>query len=248
MELHLRQYDCGPCPYLEGRLWRIEQFSTPCLDPGLYESLLGLGFRRSGMSFYRNTCDSCGLCIPIRLDTTAFRPSKTMRRLGRANADISVALVDGTAVGEGGDERFGLYRRYTDARHREEGEAPADPASYASFLVRSPCGPTKVSEYRLPDGRLAATGYLDLLPDGLSSVYFAFDPDFGKRSLGVWSVQRELELAASLGLRWYYLGFWVPGSRKMDYKARFTPFEYAKDGAWHPVPDRDAALLALGVA
>lgn len=84
-----------------------------------------------------------------------------------------------------------------------------------------------LAEYRDPAGRLLALGFLDILPAGLSSVYFAWEPEAQKRSLGSFSIIAETRLAASMGLGWYYLGFWVPGARRMDYKADFSPFELA---------------------
>lgn len=244
MDLYLEALDCGPCPYLGDRTWRIEQFSAATLDPSVYERLLAQGFRRSGMSFYRNVCPGCDLCVPIRLDTSTYRPSRSLRHLDRLNADLRLSLVGADLAAE----RFELYRNYTETRHGEDGKPPATIRSYASFLIASPLASTRITEYRDGEGRLVATGYLDVLPEGLSSVYFAFDPAEARRSVGTWSVLRELRLAAELGKKWYYLGFWVPGSRKMDYKARFAPFEYARGGTWIMTSDREAAMAALGVA
>lgn len=201
------------------------------------------------MSFYRNLCSACRLCVPIRLDAETFVPSKSQRRLERVNADLSVELLPVQAT----EERFELYESYRRARHAkaEAAPGPADPgafASYSSFLLESPLPTTMITDYRLPDGKLAATGYVDVLPEGLSSVYFAFDPGLSARSIGTWSVLRELRLARTMGKRWYYLGFWVPGSPKMDYKARFEPFEYALDGSWSGPVSRKEALLAMGAA
>jgi arginine-tRNA-protein transferase len=244
MELYLRSLDCGPCPYLEDRQWQIEEFSAERLAPSIYEALLAEGFRRSGSSFYRNRCPGCELCVPIRLDAQSFRPSRSQRRLARVNSDL--AFSQARSSFERG--RFELYRRYAQARHGD-GQAPEEAMeSYRQFLLQDPLDAGLITEFRLPDGSLVANGYLDILPGGLSSVYFAFEPDHSRRSLGTWSVLRELEYAASLGKRWYYLGFWVPGSGKMDYKARFTPFEFARDGVWRRADSRAEALEALGVA
>lgn len=244
MKLLLSQIDCGPCPYLEARDWRISEFSVNRLAPAIYETLLVDGFRRSGSTFYKNRCQSCSRCIPIRLDAQNFENSKTLRRLARLNADVELKLT----LPDFSQERYELYIRYKKERHSSPEDRPDSPASYSAFLLSSPLASTMITEYRLPDGRLAATGYIDILPDGISSVYFAFEPELAKRSLGLWSVSRELELARSLGKRWYYLGFWVPGSRKMDYKARFKPFEYASGGQWHFASDRDAAMAEIGAA
>ncbi len=238
--------DLGPCPYLEGRSWRAQEFGAASMPGEVYEALLVQGFRRSGLLFYKPVCTACARCVPLRLDAERFEPSPSQRRLVRRNSDVRVELSEGGFS----EERFSLYRRYLRARHGgEEEDEEAARRAYVEFLVESPLrGPgagSAVAEYRLADGRLIATGYIDLLPAGLSSVYFAFDPDESRRSLGTWSVLRELALALSLGRRYYYLGFWVPGSRKMDYKAWFRPFEYAQGGRWMVAEDAAAAFAAL---
>jgi arginyl-tRNA--protein-N-Asp/Glu arginylyltransferase len=154
------------------------------------------------------------------------------------------------------EERYELYLRYLRAKHGAgEGPDPLRRASYASFLLGGALRDERgrpaaaIVEYRRAgSGRLLANGYVDILPGGLSSVYFAFDPSESRRSLGTWSVAKELELAKALGKRFYYLGFWVPGSPKMDYKAGFRPFEYASSGAWLPARDRGEAAAAVGAA
>ncbi|HUW41352.1 MAG TPA: arginyltransferase [Rectinemataceae bacterium] len=242
MRVIVREMEYGPCPYLEGRVWRVEEFSAPEFDPAVYESLLASGWRRSGHSFYRSLCPGCESCTPLRLDVRSFEPSRSQRRLLRLNADLALELLPPTFS----EERYDLYRRYLRFQHGERGE-PSDEAraSYSSFLLAGPFDTTAVAEYRDSGGRLLATGYVDILPDGLSSVYFAFDPEAARRSLGTWSVLRETRLAAELGKRYYYLGFWVPGAAKMDYKANFTPFETASRGRWTLRGGRDEALAEL---
>jgi arginine-tRNA-protein transferase len=249
MKVELRASDYGPCPYLPGRRWSVQEFSARFLEPADYERLLASGWRRSGFTFYRDACPGCSLCVPLRLDSRSFAPTRSQRRLGRVNADLGSRLV---AAGFS-EERYALYRAYVKARHGSpEGEDEgAARAAYSAFLLEGPLGSTGIVEYRDGSGRLLATGYVDVLPGGLSSVYFAFDPRDSRRSLGTWSVLRELELARELGLAdgsgatHYYLGFWVPGSPKMDYKASFRPFELARGGQWLPAADRSAALRAL---
>ncbi len=244
MESYLRELDCGPCPYLEDKEWMVEEFRASSFPPGLYEDLLGEGFRRSGMTFYHNRCEGCTRCVPIRLNAATWRPTKTLLRLDRLNADVSVSLC----ASEFSEERYLLYANYTMTRH-DPGKIRGDSrASYISFLISSPLSTTMITDYRLKDGRLVANGYLDVLQNGISSIYFAFDPAFSKRSLGVWSVKRELELGQSLGKSFYYLGFWVAGSPKMDYKARYHPFEYARGGIWLEAADREAAMASMGAA
>jgi arginine-tRNA-protein transferase len=220
------RYEWGPCPYGAGRAHVVSAFSCERINEGLYETALADGWRRSGRVFYRNRCEGCDACVPIRVDALNVRPSKSQRRAARANADLSVSL----GRLEFTEEDYSLFRRYLAARHPED-VGSLDEAGYrASYIESSVEG--RIARYRKPDGSLVALGFLDALVDGLSSVYFAFDPDESARSLGVFSVLAECAIARSLGMRWYYLGFHVAGCRKMAYKASFAPHETARAGVW----------------
>lgn len=230
----------GPCPYLDGKgPWATSYFLAESFDPGAYESMLELGWRRSGTIIYRNECSACSQCIPLRVDAPGFLPSPSQRRCERRNADIRLEI----SPLEYREDRFRLYRRYVLSRHGgDEDDQGENRGAYARFLLESPLPGAIADYYALRSGEtvLVGNGYLDVLPDGLSSVYFAFDPEWAKRSLGVYSAIREIGLCAELGKRWYYLGFWVPGSRKMDYKSRYRPHQIAPGGSWiDPPPARD---------
>lgn len=222
----------GPCPYLEGKgPWETTYFLADSFDPGAYETMLESGWRRSGAVFYRNECAGCSLCIPMRVGASAFEPSPSQKRCARRNADIELEL----SPLEFREDRYRLYRRYLEARHApESGPEGTERNAYARFLLETSV-PGAITDYYLrSEGRriLVGNGYLDVLPNGLSSVYYAFDPEHCRRSLGVFSVLREIGLCADMGKQWYYLGFWVPGARKMAYKARFKPHQTAPAGSW----------------
>jgi leucyl-tRNA---protein transferase len=221
----------GPCPYLADRgpwvCWNIE---AEAVSPAWYEEALESGWRRSGSLFYKNACPGCRSCVPIRIGTATFKPSPSQRKVLERNADLRIEL----SRGEYREDRFLLYSRYSAARHGGGEESGDGREAYRRFLIESPV-PTLITDYYFdgPDGpRLVGNGYLDELPAGLSSVYFAFDPNFSKRSLGVFSVLAELDLCREMEKSWYYLGFWVEGSKKMAYKARYRPHELAPDGRW----------------
>lgn len=237
MSIPLRELTYGPCPYLDGGpAWRVAEFSLRELPPAAYEGLLARGFRRSGTSFYRTICEGCDRCIPIRIDADRFTPTKSQRRVARVNRDTVVSYDPrGSGFRE---DRYRMYESYCRNRHGKGPDPAGGALSYYAFLVDSPLGAVAVTEYSVPSGegrRLAGNGYLDILPNGLSSIYFVWAAEARKRSLGTYSVLREVELCRTLGKRWYYLGFWVPGSRSMDYKADFGPAEIAREGGWIPL-------------
>ena len=212
-----------PCPYLPGKTWKTRYFTAEVFPGDLYEELLGQGFRRSGGVFYRNHCPGCDECRQIRIPVTDFIPSKSQRRVCRRNEDLDLRLEP---VGFSA-EILSLFRRYQKSRHSKAEKADGD---FRRLFCRSPLD-TRMSLY-LDGDRILGVGWLDFLPRGLSSVYFVFDPEAAHRSLGIFSVLREIELARSLGLSWYYLGFVVQGSPKMAYKGAFLPLERLVRGEW----------------
>ena len=194
-------------------------------DYYIYENLLAQGWRRSGHLLYCYQCPGCNRCISIRIPTNIFVPSKSLSRIIKKNRDISVSLLNASYS----DERFSLYEKYVTVRHFESAVRDAEMEHRLAFLEMTAGLKARIIEYRDQAGILLAEGFVDILPDGISSVYFAFAPDASWRSLGRFSINAEIQISKQLQKSFYYLGFWVPGSGKMDYKADFTPFELAVD-------------------
>ena len=209
-----------PCPYRPGNR-SAGEFVIAAAQFSRYEELLASGWRRSGLTLYRYRCEGCAACVPLRLRADRLTQGKRAKRLARLNADLSLALAPPAFS----DERFALYSAYVLGRHGGSEEGLEE--SFAA-LIAAPMA--ALSEYRDSGGKLLALGFVDVLPGGLSSVYFAFDPAASRRSLGSYSVYAESAAGLALGKPYYYIGFWVPGSPSMDYKASFHPFELALGG------------------
>ena len=207
----------APCPYLPGLQARSEIYAVEQLNGEVYERLLARGFRRSGRIVYRPRCRACRECRSIRIVADQFVPSRSMRRVWRRNADVSVDL----GKPEPSNEKFELFCRYLDSQHDETMDRSYE--SFRDFLYDSPID-TLEFHYRLGD-RLIGVGLADRWSAGLSSVYMYFDPGVSERSLGTFSVLWEVGFCRSEGLPYYYLGYYVAGSGKMAYKARFRPNE-----------------------
>jgi arginine-tRNA-protein transferase len=224
MRVQLFRINHGDCPYLPDRTWVTHTFQAGNLSESLYESMISQGWRRSGTAFYQNHCPGCNLCIPIRVPTDRFQLSKSQRRVIKRNSDVEVRM----SPLEDEAEAYELYRLYNTTRHGKD--ETASRSGFRSFLFDSPIE-TRMMRYTVGE-RLIGIGWVDVLPNGLSSVYFVFDPAESARSLGQFSAMKEIETAASMGKSWLYLGFYVPGCDKMSYKRRFRPFQLLENGHW----------------
>ena len=233
-----------PCPYLPGRDERKVFTTLRGRDAATVNDELSLrGFRRSQSVAYRPSCPTCASCLSTRIPVAAFQPSRTQRRIARANGDLARRACAPWAT----EEQYGLFRRYLDARHADGGMAEMDAGEFAAMIEETPVR-TRVVEYHdvaAPRGRsLRAACLTDVTGDGLSMVYSFFDPDAPQRSLGAYMILDHIEIAREAGLPYVYLGYWVPGSPKMDYKAAFRPFEVYLRGRWRLMQDAAEATAA----
>lgn len=214
------------CGYLPGRSSRNAYIDPDfALNAQRYGWLLEQGFRRSGAHVYRPYCQHCRACIPARVPVALFERNRAQRRCEARNADVEV-LVSRRLT----DEHFALYRRYLLARHADGGMDANNREGFHSFLD-CPWGEVRFWELRAA-GQLLAVAVVDETPRGLSAVYTFFDPAQSERSLGTLAVLRQIQAARERNLGYVYLGYWVPGSRKMDYKRNFRPLEILTTKGW----------------
>ncbi|WP_296820647.1 arginyltransferase [Brevundimonas sp.] len=227
----------SPCPYLPGKFERKVFAHLPMSDGALVnDSLTQVGFRRSQNIAYRPACEACDSCLSARIPVADFVFSRSQRKILNRNADLTRTLVEAEATAE----QFELLQRYLHARHPNGGMNEMGWLDYVA-MVEDTAVRTHVIEYRQPEphgpGRLVACILVDLLSDGLSLVYSFFDPTQPRRSLGQFIVLDHLRQAQTVGLEHVYLGYWVQGSPKMDYKSRFRPLEVLRPEGWTRVTD-----------
>jgi leucyl-tRNA---protein transferase len=223
------------CPYLPGRYSIYEEYYVHHLRPEMYGKLLSMGFRRSGHIVYRPQCLSCSECRQMRIPVELFRPGRSMKRVLKRGSDVQAGIF----MPEFSDEKYDLFKRYLN--HYHDATMSRDLMSFVSFLYDSPAETYEITYSRA--GRTIGVSIVDIVPDGLSSVYMYFDPEFGKLSPGTLSIMREIALCRELQLPYYYLGFIVAGSRTMNYKARFKPHEIlSAPGKWEMMADKGANI------
>lgn len=224
----------SPCPYLPGRRERKVFTALDGADAApLHDVLTNAGFRRSQNIAYRPSCEGCGACVSARVPVEAFAFNRRWRKIMARNADLTRSLRQSEAT----EEQFWLLRRYLNSRHADGGMADMTFGDYAA-MVEETAVRTHIVEYRYTSGpargELAGAALTDVLGDGLSLVYSFFDPDAERRSLGIYTILDHIQQARAAGFEHVYLGYWIPGSDKMAYKADFQPLELLLGGVWRP--------------
>jgi arginine-tRNA-protein transferase len=222
----------APCPYLPGEKER--KIFSYLEGPGAAATngvLTRRGFRRSQNIIYLPACEACQACVPVRIVVADFKVTRSRKRVLLQNADLLRRVKAPRAT----SAQFSILRGYLDARHDDGGMADMTMLDYAA-MVEETAVDTMITEYSLSDERdgegLVACALTDRLSDGLSMVYSFFEPDWSKRSLGQFMILDHIAMARDWGLPYVYLGYWVGGSPKMDYKARYQPLEKLTSQGW----------------
>ncbi len=216
-----------PCSYKDS-----EQAATVFVDPDLVidkalnSKLSDLGYRRSGAHLYRPDCDFCQACISCRVPVAEFQFNRSQRRILRRNE--SLRMVEKSDLTD--EFAYGLYQRYINQRHLDGDMFPASLEQYEAFIK------TKMVDTRFflcyEQDELLAVSVVDFLEQGLSAVYTFFDPDQSQRSLGNFAILWQINKCQELGLPYLFLGYWIKGCGKMEYKSKFRPLEMLINGRW----------------
>jgi arginyl-tRNA--protein-N-Asp/Glu arginylyltransferase len=226
-----------PCPYLEGRIARRPlRMPTRHLTRAEFDARLDRGDRRTGFFLYTQECPACRACEPLRIDVSAFVPTRTHRRtLARGRRELTIER----GPFEADSRRVALYLAHQSGRGLAKPNAPQlDEHGYEAFLVDTCTDGFEMRYFR--EGELVAVAITDRSSKALSAVYTYYDPALASLSIGTYSILEQIALAKELGLPWLYLGLAIEESAHMRYKLAFLPHERRIDGTWKRF-ERDGA-------
>jgi len=231
ISLYRYQTPPGPCGYLPNETWQFEHEIVAVLSPAEYQQRLQEGWRRFGHLVFRPRCPTCRECRSLRIDVSRFRPNRAQRRNRKLNEGAVTLTMGSPKVTS---EILELYDRYHAHQSVAKGwpeHLPKEPAEFQASFVENPFA-VEEWQYRI-DSRLVGVGYVDVVSEGLSAVYFFYDPNYRRRGLGTWNVLTAIERAQSLQLPFVYLGYFVAGSPSLAYKADFEPHQMLDNkGNW----------------
>lgn len=226
-------YVCSYLPDLQAR----SQVATPThlINTEVYSRLVRIGFRRSGIFTYRPNCDNCQACVPVRLPVNSFAPNRTQRKLWKRWFQEGRLSTRERPL-EFNPDHYALYQRYQTERHKGGSMDADDHEQYENFLLQSRIDTHLIEFHETPtggdDSLLRMVSIIDILDDGLSSVYTFYDTSPTQASYGTCNILWQIAQAQSMELPYVYLGYWIANSPKMSYKTNFQPIEGFQNGTW----------------
>ena len=219
------------CPYLENKVER--KLFTALNGPDsqiLNNALSKQGFRRSQNVLYRPSCADCSACLSARIPIKDFSLSKSEKRVLKRNVDLTREIK----TPWGSYEQFELFKKYVDLRHDKGGMSGMTESEFSSMIEETSVN-TILCEYSLKinnSKNIVAVSLTDVIEDGLSMVYSFYEPELSELSLGKYMILDHVNLAIEMNLPYLYLGYWVKGSAKMEYKSQYEPLEVFMNGKW----------------
>lgn len=206
-----------------------EEFFAEKVTPARMDDLWREGWRHFGSYFFRYSHAFYGpdvrAVIPLRIRLNSFSFSRSQKRVLERNADLETVIAP-LAISAESEELFDRHK----SRFSEN-----IPESIYNFVPPNASGsPANTFQLSVREkGKLVAESYFDAGQRAVSGIYATFEPELKNRSLGIFTLLREIGHAIDQGMEYYYLGYSYEGSSFYDYKKRFRATEaFDWQGRW----------------
>ena len=210
------------CAYLADKSVRMHYKHIEKATQTYNTALINRGWRRFGCYYFHPICNGCNECKSIRVDVQNFKLRKSQRKSIKRNKETEI-IIQKPSLSQA---HIDLYNKYHAFKQKKDdwSHRNISPREYRENFVEGAHDFGKEVLY-IKDGKLIGVDLIDILDDGISSIYFYYDPDYPELSLGTYSLLYQVELAKVLELPWIYLGYWVEGCKAFAYKPNFQPQE-----------------------
>ena len=210
------------CAYIEGKSVRMSYKYIEHATQTYNTDLINRGWRRFGCYYFHPICNGCNESKSVRINVKDFQLRKSQKKAIKRNRDTEIIIQKPTLS----QAHIELYNKYHAFKHQKDDwtHRNISPREYRENFVEGAHDFGKEVLY-VKDGKLIGVDLIDILDDGISSIYFYYDPDYPSLSLGTYSLLYQVELAKVLDLDWIYLGYWVEGCKAFEYKPKFQPQE-----------------------
>ncbi len=208
------------CVYLPGKKMKMAYKYIKECSLTLSTKLVQRGWRRFGHYYSAPACEGCDACQSLRIDVKKFQFSKSARRVMKKNKQTRILVRKPTIS----SEHLALYEKYHRYMQEKKGWEyyPLTLESYGDLYAKG------FSSYGyeilyIRDQKLVGVDLVDFLEDGLSAIYFYYDPDYAHLSLGKYSIYKQIEMARKRELSWIYMGYYVKECDSLNYKEIYQP-------------------------
>lgn len=209
------------CSYLDGLEQTLHYKMIDNCSKECNHTFVEMGYRRFGKMYFRPICSQCDECKSIKIDVERFKWSKSKRRILRRAQDIEIFIQQPTIT----QAHLDLFKKYHQYKHEKNGwdyhEVTIN-GYFTSFVDGAYDYGYEVLYFH--DKKLIGVDLIDILPEGISSIYFYYDPDYNYYNLGKLSLYYQIIMAKERGLKWIYLGYYVKDCPSLTYKADYKPF------------------------
>jgi len=223
------------CVYLKDERMKMEYKYIKYCSEKMSSNLIKRGWRRFGDYYSRPNCNQCSKCLSLRIDVEKFKFTKSVKKVLAKNSDTKMIIRTPSVS----SEHLELYEKYHRYMQLKKGwdyyTVNAD--SYYDLYAKGYSTFGKEILY-IRDNKLVGVDLVDFLDDGISAIYFYYDPEYLKFSLGNYSIYKQIEMAKERELKWIYLGYYVKDCDSLNYKVNFKPHQILQNS-----PELDEAII-----